>query len=520
VSLEGATVGNVDCASDREPGPSSALVRSEVSQPFAGLGPAGLWEDRCRDGETSRWPAAESIALLEALRQYIVAGDDVRLRRAAKSWAVANPSVAVLLRRLSCLRELFDDEGIARLPDLNDRFRRGLDKVTAIATETATSALADAALTDTLTGAGNRRALQETAPVLFEQASHSGGVVSVAVIDLKGLKAINDTQGHAAGDKALAGFTTSLRAAMRENDRLFRVGGDEFVLLLPGATSEAVTKVMGRAVRLNAPDFSWGTATFPLEGREIDPLLDLADSRLYRSRHQEGYYGIRSSSQDLTRVAAGASLPPAAADGLSSSEGKDKRRRRRLVPVILGGAVALVAVLLAMSMKPPSSNTLLPRYSPSVTVTSKAGQSTPAAAPRRPAPGAKPAGAPAAPPARTSGSSVPNIPAATTPAPPPPAASQTGVPAPRATTPATTPATAPASAGGSPQSGGQSHGNGAGNGVANGHGGSTSRAAPGSPQSTTSSGAATSPGASSPGASSPGTGSPGTGSAAPGNAKK
>jgi diguanylate cyclase (GGDEF)-like protein len=414
------TTASAPMASDR----ALALVDNE---------PLNAWEIRCRQGGEDRlpWPAREALALLDSLRHYIVAGNESQLRRAAQMWAVANPTVAVLVRRLSCLRELFDDEGISRIPELNDRFRRALDLVTAVATEQATSALADAALTDTLTGVGNRRALNEAAAVVLEQATQTGRVLSAAVIDLKGLKEINDTQGHAAGDRALAGFAISLRAAMREEDQLFRVGGDEFVVLFPGAKSEAVANVMGRAVRLNAPNFSWGTATFPSEGGDLDSLLALADSRLYKSRHAEGYYGSRISPK-LERDGWGA-------QALTAAPVKEvpQQRRRRPVLSLVGGLAVLAAVVLALVVKPAPGKTFLPRYSPSVSVTLQPDRQSQSPVVLPAAPGAHAAVVPATGPGKAQPATGPSTSAAT-------GAAPAAAPAVATTPPSTTaPASAP-----------------------------------------------------------------------------
>jgi diguanylate cyclase (GGDEF)-like protein len=117
-------------------------------------------------------------------------------------------------------------------------------------------------------------------------AVRTGIQLSVAVFDLDGLKTINDTYGHSAGDLALAGMSTTLKAALRQTDQLFRVGGDEFVALLPGAAASMVDEIAARAADLNAPRFSWGVASAPQDGTKLGTLLEMADARLYANRHQ------------------------------------------------------------------------------------------------------------------------------------------------------------------------------------------------------------------------------------------
>ncbi|HEX6394250.1 MAG TPA: GGDEF domain-containing protein [Acidimicrobiales bacterium] len=438
-------------------------IGNELSPVPAASEPVRSWEARCRKGgDDARWPSREAFELLEALRQHIVAGEESRLRRASQAWARANPTVAILLRRLASLRELFSDEGISRLPELNDRFQRALDLVTAVATEAATAALADAAMTDTLTGVGNRRALEDTGQSILREASDKRELVSVAVIDLKGLKEINDTQGHAAGDKALAGFAASLGAAMRDTDRLFRVGGDEFVLLLPGASREAAAKVMARAESFNAPDFSWGAATFPLEAEDLDSLLGLADGRLYQSRRDEGYYERRSAFELASPAALSASVPAAPAS--------ERRRRKPLLPLAFGSAAVVGLFFLASVVKPAPGKSLPPSYAPTVSLTMQPNPSattlTPVASNQKTLPATGPVPASGSSNRLVTGPSTP--PPAGAPATPPSTGPATSTAPATITTPPTSP---PTTAGGPPSTNqGKPPNSGSGNGHGNGHG--------------------------------------------------
>jgi diguanylate cyclase (GGDEF)-like protein len=131
---------------------------------------------------------------------------------------------------------------------------------------------------------------------------------------LDGFKAINDTLGHEAGDEALRGVANALRAARRESDRQYRLGGDEFVLLLPhtderGARKAAVryrkaieSLVMPEGLRLGA---SVGVATYPVDGNESDNLMNLADSRMYKVKHQNKKSEASAESEFTPRF-----LPP------------------------------------------------------------------------------------------------------------------------------------------------------------------------------------------------------------------
>jgi diguanylate cyclase (GGDEF)-like protein len=132
--------------------------------------------------------------------------------------------------------------------------------VSATANEEFTLRLQQAAMTDPLTGIGNRRALEFSWEMAVTQAERLGNPACIVAIDLDGLKRINDFQGHAAGDEAIVSLCAAMRAALRDTDEIFRIGGDEFVAILPGSPAGAVSELMGRVQQFHAPKFSWGAA--------------------------------------------------------------------------------------------------------------------------------------------------------------------------------------------------------------------------------------------------------------------
>jgi diguanylate cyclase (GGDEF)-like protein len=102
-----------------------------------------------------------------------------------------------------------------------------------------------AAMTDRLTGVGSRRAYEEACH-LYRRSGVHVGALAVVVIDLNGLKQLNDTQGHALGDEALRGLGGVLLGAARRADIIARTGGDEFVMLLPKTPAQAAVGMVQR----------------------------------------------------------------------------------------------------------------------------------------------------------------------------------------------------------------------------------------------------------------------------------
>ncbi|MGY1520319.1 GGDEF domain-containing protein [Luteimonas sp. A482] len=99
------------------------------------------------------------------------------------------------------------------------------------------------ALRDPLTGAGNRRGMEAELEIAIASSVRSGVPMGLLVFDLDNFKQINDSFGHEAGDEVLVQIADVVRASTRMDDRFFRPGGEEFVLLLPGATAGSLREV-------------------------------------------------------------------------------------------------------------------------------------------------------------------------------------------------------------------------------------------------------------------------------------
>ncbi len=152
---------------------------------------------------------------------------------------------------------------------------------------------------DSLTGLANRLCFEREAGALIEQAAARGGRVAFMFIDLDGFKPVNDTHGHAVGDRALKVIARRLRDRLRGDDLCARVGGDEFVVAMTApagddhaiaATARRLADSIRRPIELRgcslALSASIGVAVFPEDGTSLQRVLTAADERMYHvKRH-------------------------------------------------------------------------------------------------------------------------------------------------------------------------------------------------------------------------------------------
>jgi diguanylate cyclase (GGDEF)-like protein len=143
-------------------------------------------------------------------------------------------------------------------------------------------------ITDPLTGLANYRRLLDALDAEVKRCERTDRSFGIVLLDLDGLKAINDTYGHLVGTRALCRVANMLRIHCREMDTAARYGGDEFVLVLPETDSEATRNVAHRireALRNDGEEppisVSTGSAIYPRDGRTIAELLGAADRALY-----------------------------------------------------------------------------------------------------------------------------------------------------------------------------------------------------------------------------------------------
>ncbi len=152
------------------------------------------------------------------------------------------------------------------------------------------------AVTDPLTGLSNRRLFQEAFEKELNRARRYSHPLSLVSLDLHRFKEVNDQLGHPRGDDVLRAVASTLRKSFRTSDAAFRIGGDEFALLLPqtdAAQALALSKRISvvftdvlRPLNISVPvSLDHGVATFPMDADRTEELIQIADARLYRLKH-------------------------------------------------------------------------------------------------------------------------------------------------------------------------------------------------------------------------------------------
>jgi diguanylate cyclase (GGDEF)-like protein len=155
--------------------------------------------------------------------------------------------------------------------------------------------LQSAASTDPLTRLSNRRAMEDRLAAELSRTHRHQIRTTVVMIDVDRFKLVNDTQGHATGDRLLVEISRILRQQCRSLDAVGRMGGDEFLVILPMTSAEEARHFVDRVQRavgqlehshpeFGSPSLSMGIAEAPRHGRGPEQLLGAADAALYRAK--------------------------------------------------------------------------------------------------------------------------------------------------------------------------------------------------------------------------------------------
>ncbi len=167
------------------------------------------------------------------------------------------------------------------------------------------------ALSDELTGLGNRRSLQQMLRTHTQAGPSSSAPITLVLFDLDRFKDINDSLGHPVGDAVLIEVGRRLHGSLGGDEQAFRLGGDEFAVLLPGmeggagkVRAQEIAEVMEPPVALEQVSLSvyasFGVAAYPVHGDSPSALLRAADVAMYRAKARRSEVEVYAASADPT----------------------------------------------------------------------------------------------------------------------------------------------------------------------------------------------------------------------------
>ncbi|HEV3124646.1 MAG TPA: GGDEF domain-containing protein [Candidatus Dormibacteraeota bacterium] len=239
---------------------------------------------------TGQAAAAEQMSIVNVVRGYLIWRDVTSEILVAEAHRLGSPNT-VLAEALGIVRGSTD----VNMMHSAKRFDANLREISR-QLEREGVALRHDALHDALTALPNRTLLYDRLEVAVRGAERDDECVAVLMVDLDGFKAVNDTYGHRFGDLVLHEAAIRLSSALRESDTIARFGGDEFVVVLPGAGEDdargtwarmlaslaAPLIIGGVELRLGA---SIGVAMYPLHAKDVEGLLAAADRAMYAEKH-------------------------------------------------------------------------------------------------------------------------------------------------------------------------------------------------------------------------------------------
>lgn len=247
----------------------------------------------------SEFPASRHVLETQEPMQIRVADpeDDARERELLERRGQKSLLMLPLVARGETigLMEVIDVQD--RVWDANDvEFCRALCDIVAVAVRNAMlySEMQEMAARDKLTGLYNRRLFEEQLDAAVARSLRSGEDLALLVVDLDGLKRINDLGGHPSGDEALKTLAEALRHSIRTSDVPCRLGGDEFAVILPGATADDAVRVAERAqdalIRIGRGQYSFsgGIARVTLVQTSPYDVYRAADIAAYRAKAAGG----------------------------------------------------------------------------------------------------------------------------------------------------------------------------------------------------------------------------------------
>jgi diguanylate cyclase (GGDEF)-like protein len=251
---------------------------------------------------------------------------------ALATWS-SGRGAGIALSALSCTCWLAADQAAGHaysypaIPYWNALVRLGFFLTTALLIASLRASLREArqlARTDGLTGLHTRRAFEERLDHDLALSRRRGGAVTVVYVDLDRFKSVNDSRGHAAGDRALRTLAGALRVSIRQADTAARLGGDEFALILPDTDAEGarifaadLEASLRGALAESEPRItcSIGVATVSGTGTSVGATIATADELMYAAKRDGGdrtVFGSGESGSSGRARERHASPPPAA----------------------------------------------------------------------------------------------------------------------------------------------------------------------------------------------------------------
>ena len=252
-----------------------------------------LRPDAATEGEDLLLGHMDSVSarITRSPEAYVIDGDDSqspnKLADAVVPLIYQGGLIGFLLVRSDDMSRIWADNELLLLHTVADQL------VVAVNQAHLFAQMQQQALTDGLTGCHNRRSFESRLEHDLQLATRMGQQLSVVMLDLDNFKHVNDQAGHEVGDVALSMLAETIRSGLRVVDTAARFGGDEFVIVLPQASTEGALLVAERLRKrigeMDVPGFgkvtcSFGVATFPDHASSRDTLIGAADRALYSSK--------------------------------------------------------------------------------------------------------------------------------------------------------------------------------------------------------------------------------------------
>jgi diguanylate cyclase (GGDEF)-like protein len=240
------------------------------------------------------------------------------------------------------------------------------------------------AVTDSLTGLYNRRLFGESLDKEITRARRYAHPIALVMLDLHSFKEVNDKHGHPKGDEVLRVAAGTLKKSMRTSDSAFRIGGDEFALLLPQtdpgqalALSRRVESAFDEEIQplqLNVGvSMDHGVATYPQDGENADALIRAADERLYLLKHAGHSRAADGASKPVT-----ADLPEApTASAPAKTSAERAAASPRTISIESKKPVEKSELRAAAGTKTPAAAAVAPSGSPASTGVSSGPEARP-----------------------------------------------------------------------------------------------------------------------------------------------